>query len=272
MQQTLGLLGLLLLSTAATAHDMFLVVPDHDLPPQTDVTVSLFNGTFEQSENTIDRERMVDVSVVDGEGEVSHPAVEQWRDQGQVTLLDFRTGSPGTYVVGVSTRARMIELSAEDFNDYLEHDGVLDVLEARRREGTLDRSASERYSKHVKTILQVGETATESYLNRLYYPIEIVPLANPAGLQVGDSLDCLVLADGDPVAGQLVYASYVGYLAGEVGESREAVRTRTDDAGVARLEISRQGRWYVRLIRMVPSADEGVDYESSWATLTFEVR
>ena len=79
---------------------------------------------------------MVDVTVIDGALEATHPAPEQWRDEGTVTFLDFQSGAPGTYVVGVSTAPRMIELTAEEFNDYLEHDGVLDVLEARRREGT----------------------------------------------------------------------------------------------------------------------------------------
>jgi uncharacterized GH25 family protein len=50
------------------------------------------------------------------------------------------------------------------------------------------------------------------------------------------------------------------------------VQTRTTDNGVAEIEISRSGRWYIRVIRMLPVAEEGVDYESSWATLTFEVR
>ena len=57
---------------------------------------------------------------------------------------------------------------------------------------TLDEAARERYSKHVKTILQVGDRATAS--------------------------------------------------------------------------------WSLRLIRMVKVAEEGVDYESNWATLTFEAK
>jgi len=33
------------------------------------------------------------------------------------------------------------------------------------------------------------------------------------------------------------------------------------------------GRWYVRTIHMVETTDEAdVDYESNWATLTFQVR
>jgi uncharacterized GH25 family protein len=166
----------------------------------------------------------------------------------------------------------MIELTAEEFNEYLRHDGVLDVLEARRSSGMADQPAAERYSKHVKTILQVGETATDTFGHRLAYPIEIVPMANPASLAAGATLEFLVLAEGEPVAKQLVYASYEGYHGhDDTGAHREAATLRTDDQGMAQVELTRSGRWYLRLIRMLPSDDGGVDYESNWATLTFEV-
>jgi uncharacterized GH25 family protein len=261
-----------MIPAASSAHDMFLVVPDHDVPADADVAVSLYNGTFDKSENTIDRDRMIDVSVVDGEGEVTHPGEDQWSEDGNSTVLNLRTGRAGTYVVGLSTKSKVIELSAEDFNEYLEHDGVLDVLDARKRDGNLDQPAAELYSKHVKTLLQVGGVASDSYSRRLGYPIEIVPLANPADLSAGDGLDVLVLHGGEPVGGQLVYASYAGYHGhGDDGAHREAVTVRTDDEGKATIGLTRAGRWYVRLIRMLPSSEEGMDYESNWATLTFEI-
>lgn len=273
IKQTALPLALLLSANLVAAHDMFFVMDDHYVRPETPVTVALYNGTFDKSENAIARDRMIDVSVVGGAGDTVHPQTGQWREDGPVTLLDFETAGAGTYVVGLSTAANMIELSAEDFNDYLTHDGVLDVLEQRKKQGTIDQPANERYSKHVKTILQVGDDATESYVTRLGYPIEIVPLSNPADLEEGATLEVLVLADGEPVADQLVYASYAGFHShGDDGAHREATSVRTDGSGQAKIEISRPGRWYVRLIRMVESSQEGVDYESNWATLTFEVK
>lgn len=273
MMKRTSIAGLLvLMASGVWAHDMFLVLAEHSLDPNSPVSVSLYNGTFDKSENAIARDRMLDVSVVNGAARVSHPATDQWRDEGQVAILEFETGEPGTYVVGVSTAANMIELTAEEFDDYLKHDGVLDVLEARQHEGDLTEPVRERYSKHVKTILQVGDAVTDSQSFKLGYPIEIVPLANPASLDVGDTLECLVLADGDPVADQLVYASHEGFHGhGEEGAHREAIDTRTDENGVVKLDLSRAGRWYVRLIRMLPVDEEGVDYESNWATLTFEI-
>ncbi len=199
----LSALALLLCS-----HDMYLKLSTYFLPPDTEVELQLFNGTFQQSDNVIDRSRMQDVSLV-GRGERLHPDTAQWSEEEGATLLSFRTGAAGTWVAGVSTRPRRIELAAEDFNDYLEHDGVLDMLEARRDKGVLDQDAVEKYAKHVKAIFQVGEERTDDWQAELGYPIEFVPLQNPYGLREGQALKVKLLWQGEPLAGQLVYANSV---------------------------------------------------------------
>jgi uncharacterized GH25 family protein len=264
--------ALLLGAGALQAHDLFLKLQTYFLESGRDVSVALLNGTFEGSENPVSRDRMADVSIVGPLGQVQHPPATSWHDDETTSFLDFRTGAPGTYVIGVSTRSRMIELSAEDFNEYLEHDGVLDVLEARERDGELDQPAREKYSKHVKAVVQVGRTPSGSYTQRLRYPVELVPLVNPTRMRKGDRFEVLFLRDGVPVSNHLIYASYEGYQAEEEGAPREAVEARTDDFGVFRFELTERGRWYVRLIHMERGQEEGVDYESNWATLTFEVR
>jgi len=50
------------------------------------------------------------------------------------------------------------------------------------------------------------------------------------------------------------------------------VRARSDTAGIARFVLNRAGKWYVKFIHMVPVSHDSVNYESKWATLTFEVR
>lgn len=275
--------GVLLLAGVLRAHDMFLKLESYFLPPNSDVAVQLLNGTFEQSQNAIARDRMTDVSVVGPTSDdVRHPPTSRWRDSIEVSegdttgmsILDTRTGGAGTYVMGVSTRERTFTLSGEDFDAYLEHDGVLDVLDARREAGETGTETTETYSKHVKAIVQVGEARSEAYTKRLGYPSEMVPLENPYALSVGDTLGVRFLFEGQPVENQIVYASHEGYHGhDESGGHREAVQTRTDAEGVARIPLDHAGRWYVRLIHMVPVPDDPeVDYESNWATLTFQIR
>ena len=158
-------------------------------------------------------------------------------------------------------------------NDYLAHDGVLDVLEDRQRSGSADRAARERYSKHVKAVFQVGEARSPTFAHVLNYPIEIVPVENPYDLSVGDALTVRVLLRGAPLASQLVYASYDGHHVHDTeGDHAEAFSTRTNALGMASIALTATGAWYVRLIHMEESEEDGIDYESNWATLTFEIR
>ena len=283
--KTLAVLATVILVAVGTlsAHDMFLKLPSFFLEPNSTVEVALLNGTFDESENAIARDRMTDVSVVNGDGAVTHPPASAWRDSAvhhwnpdsvDTAFLEIETGGPGTYVIGVSTRPRVIDLSAEDFNAYLEHDGVVDVLAAREEQGRMDEPATERYSKHVKALAQVGDARTATYAHELGYPVEFVPLENPYGLNVGGELRVRFLSEGQPVADQVVYASYEGHHGHDAsGGHVEAVQTRTDSEGVARIPLEHPGQWYVRTIHMVETPEEpDVGYESNWATLTFEVR
>ena len=70
-----------------------------------------------------------------------------------------------------------------------------------------------------------------------------MPLKNPYELGVGDTFEALVLRDDKPVANQLVYASHAGFHGhSEDGSHVEAVKTRTDGEGVARLQYLRGDR------------------------------
>ena len=115
-------------------------------------------------------------------------------------------GAPGTYVVGVSTKPRRINLAGADFNQYLALDGIPDVLIQRAAKKQLDQPATERYSKHVKAILRVGDAHTDGFGAVLGYPAELVPLDNPYHARPGSELAFLALVDGAPAAHQLVLA------------------------------------------------------------------
>jgi uncharacterized GH25 family protein len=172
-------------------------------------------------------------------------------------------------VIGASLRPRELRFEAKEFNAYLASDGVPDVLAARRRERELDRRARERYSKHVKALVQVGDTRSNNYATALGYPAELVPLDNPYALRAGGVLRVRAVVEGEPVANQLVVA---GGRTGSGGRIAQRA-VRTDGAGVARVRLRSRGVWYVKFIRMQRAAgDTAVDYESKWATLTFGVR
>jgi hypothetical protein len=255
-----------LTATMLLAHDLFLKLDTYFVPPGTAVRVAVLNGTFASSEAAVRPERLKDLTVI-GPVERRPLPRDAWQPIGDTTWLTVRTGAAGTYVIGASLTPREIALSAEDFNSYLQEDGLPDVLDARTQRGELTRPVRERYQKHVKAILQVGDTRTDAYRVILGYPAEIVPLANPYALQTVDSLSFRCLVDGKPVARQLVI------VGGEQdGRAMPEVRARSDANGVVRFALATPGKWYVKFIHMEPVAQDSVNYESKWATLTFEVR
>ena len=256
-------------ATALLAHDLFMKLDTYFLAPDSQVTIPIYNGTFMTSENSITADRVLDVSVVK-QGKRISVGTERWLagENNYTTYLTIETGPPGTVVIGTSTKARDFGLAAADFNGYLEVDGIPDVLEARRRDGELEVDVWERYGKHIKAIVQVGDTPSDGYDIKLGYPAEIVPLSNPYELNVGDEIVVQCLVDGKPVSGQLVLAGGHG-ANGAIHETEG----RTDGYGNITVRISESGRWFVKFINMVKMPnDPDVDYESKWATLSFEVR
>jgi uncharacterized GH25 family protein len=188
------------------SHDMFLKLDTYFLSPNSPTVIQLFNGTFEKSDNVITRDRMIDVSIVSN-GKRTRVDTSNWSEKDSMTLLSVNTGDAGTWVVGVSTRARSIEMEAEAFNGYLEHDGVFDMLDYRKEKNLLDQNAIEKYSKHVKAIYQVGDERTDDWQTKLDYPIEFVPLSNPYETHAGHDLEVQLLWQGEPLANQLVYVA-----------------------------------------------------------------
>ncbi len=254
-------------TAVAAAHDLFIKMDTYRLPAGTPVQVPIINGTFQESVSSVTADRVDDVSVV-VDGRRSRLGTETWNAEGDTTYLGLRTGDPGTYIIGVATLPRELDLNAAAFNQYLAGDGVIDVLKQRAIDRELDQGARERYSKHVKAVFQVGDTPSGGLDVVLGYPAELVPLGNPYTISMGDELAFRALVDGEPVAGQLVIAGGDGGAHG-VNEEREA---RTDSDGVVSFVMDHPGRWYVKFINMQKADAEGLDYESKWATISFEIR
>ena len=262
---------LMLLITAGTlvAHDLFLRAESYFVAPGGTVRLLVLNGTFSESENAVMKDRLRDLSIVNPSGTTTPVDVAGWAETGDTSIVTVRVGESGTYLIGASLRPREIALEAKDFNAYLASDGLPDVLAARKKDGELDRSARERYSKHVKALVQVGSTRTAGYGAELGYPAELVPLDNPYALKPGGALRVRAVVEGSPVANQVVIAG--GRTPGGARIAQRSVRTNSD--GVARIRIPSRGVWYVKFIHMQrASADTTIDYESKWATLTFAVR
>ena len=259
---------LLLAVVVAQAHDLFLRPPSFFVTPGETVRVRVLNGTFVKSESPVTFDRLRDLRVVGPAGTV-RPDSAAWRVTRDSTVLTVSIGATGTYAIGTTLAPRELTLAGKDFNKYLEEDGIPDVLDARRRNGEMEKPARERYVKSVKALLQAGDARSGAYATVFGHPAELVPLENPYALRPGAALRVRALVEGAPVANQIVLSGGVS----AAGDVIPEVSLRTDAAGLASIKLTKAGHWYVKFVNMVKATGEpAIDYQSKWATLTFGVR
>jgi uncharacterized GH25 family protein len=262
-----AILLVIVVMISVSAHDLFLKLDSYFVRPNEKVSIKILNGSFQGSDGAVSFARLADVSVISPSQDRENVKETDFTKDDKTSYIGMQPMEPGNYVVGLSTMTREIDLAAKDFNEYLVEDGIPDTLDERKAKNEMDRSVRERYSKHVKTVFQVGDRKTGNYKAVFGYPVEIVPQNNPYSLKVGDSFEFLCLKAGKPIAHQFVMTGYDDGTNLRIGEN-----VRSDKKGVAKLKISVAGKWYVKFINMSRLDDPKINYESKWASLSFEAR
>jgi uncharacterized GH25 family protein len=173
-------------------------------------------------------------------------------------------GEPGLHVLVYDSRPDALTLSGRGFEKHLAEQGLERVSAARGERGETGAQARELFSRCAKALVAVGERSGEGYDRRVGLPLELIPEKNPFLLSPGEDLPLLLLYLGDPVAGVWVQAR-------NPRRPEESVSGRTDASGRVRLRLASGGFWLVKAVHMVPAPQgAGADWESFWASLTFE--
>lgn len=188
--------------------------------------------------------------------------------KGAIPVAKFSVGKSGTYLLAMARNPVENILDAEKFTEYLREEDLKDVIAERAKRNENGKFGYERYSRFIKSLIQVGDKKDETYKRLLGFKLEIQPLNNPYATKIGKSLNLKVLFDGKPLKNAAVF-SY--------NRSEEKVYVqeyKTDANGNCRVKLDRQGFWLIRLVKMdrcVQNCEE-TDWESNWGALSFEMR
>ncbi|UZR97262.1 DUF4198 domain-containing protein [Chondrinema litorale] len=270
MKKVLVLLASILI---LCSHGLFLKTNAYYLGTYEESEIFPFSFTHNERDNTLNKDRIIHAEIVGNDYDFI-PDEKDWYDHDDATYLKFETGASGTYVAGISTSERIIEMSGADFNDYLEHDGVIDILESRKEKNLQDEPVKEKYAKHVKAIIQVSYEKSKHYKKVFGYPVEFVPESNPYLAKQGDEITFTLLKNSKPFANHLVYfgkSIKAEHGHGHFHDDKEGA-VITDTNGKVTIKVDHKGKWYLRTIDMVESNLDNVDYISNWGTLKFEIR
>jgi uncharacterized GH25 family protein len=242
------------------AHDLWLVPQKNHIPVGETLKLWAHTGMkFGSSLSAVSPERLDKAWVVDGSGKRQLPNAGI---EGKSLVFETSFSEAGIALAAVAIKPSPIHLEAEQFNEYLELDGLPQILELRKKNGELDKEAREMYAKFAKAILHVGEGGSNELATKpAGLRIEIVPLADPT--RPAGKLPVQVLFEGKPCPGVFVYP-----LA--EGESKYEKGYETDAQGKTTVALGSAGLWSLHCIYMRPHDDRSkADWESFFATVSF---
>ncbi len=264
-------LTVLILTSLTFAHDFWVVPSRFIIAPGATVSVALNTGDqFPVSDSAVKSERIELASLVTAGG--STPFMS-YRTEGKSTMVDVAAPrQDGGAIVEVVLKPLATKQPRASFDDFVKHEGLDAVSALLAREP--QRRAEERrtYAKYAKTLVRIGtgKGAAAVYREPLGHRLEIVPEADPYSLKTGEMLPLRLYFDGRPLAGARVV---MGSTDTATATQSKLPGVRTDAEGSARLPLDKKGGvHYIHTLHMIPATGADVEWESFWATLTFEAR
>lgn len=261
-------LALALTATTVRAEDYWLEFQPLQPAPGGELSVSLWLGKnfIPEAQQAMQQARTVALRHITRAGDID--LLPRTRD-GVTPLLRLQLAQPGGHLLSLERDAARVQLRARNFNRYLEDEGLLAQLEARKRAGEQWSRGRERYTRYVKAFVQVGEVADGISTRVLGQRLELVPERDLAGLKVGEKLGVRVLFEGRPLAGAQVEA----FTRGPADSRPLGPPVSTDLAGRVEFTISVPGTVLVRTVHMQRCVGcDDAQWESFWAAYSFAAR
>jgi uncharacterized GH25 family protein len=261
------LLASLLLSVPLSAHD-FWIEPSTFRPAAGGVvTASLRVGQQVHGDPVPRMPPLIELFVLRGAGGESPVIGRPGSDPAGIA----RINEGGLHWIGYQSNAYPVTLDGSKFESYLKDEGLERIVALRAKKGQSAAPGRERFYRCAKALLDTPGTATEGVLDApLGFTLELVPRRNPytmnRTLEQGSELPLSLTFRGKPIAGILVVAMNKEH-------PEQAVRARTDAKGRVALRLAQPGFFLVKAVHMdAAPAGSGVDWESWWASLTFDVQ
>ena len=170
----------------------------------------------------------------------------------------------GLHWIGYQSNPYPVALEGPKFEDYLRDEGLERIIDARKKNGQSAAPGRERFYRCAKALARHAGSGAVRCAARIYAG------ARAAQESVRDEdlpANCRssLTFRGKPIANVLVVAM-------SKDDPEKAVRARTDAKGRVTLPLAHAGFWLIKAVHMEAApADAGVDWESWWASITFEL-
>jgi len=249
--------ALLVIAWPAAAHDFWIEPQAFRPKPGTAVPLRLFVGQDFKGDSVPYFPQKFERYIVAGPaGTQPIPGVLGDEPAGAVT-----PAAPGLYVIGLHTKPDSVSFDTPgEFEQYLLKEGLERNMALHQRRHKAGTKIGESYFRCAKSLIAAGAPGDE--VDRILgFPLELVAETSPYRTR---TLRLRLLYEGKPLAGALVVAF-------NKAEPLAKLKARTGDNGHVEFILPRSGVWLVTSVHMIPASFfSGYDWESLWASLTFE--
>jgi uncharacterized GH25 family protein len=257
---------LTLLAAPATAHDFWIVPSELVVPADKRIPISLFVGEafVAEDEKPFQQSRVVTFRHFHGQAADDVLAEKDAYRDGAKPMATIDVRGAGGHLLAMDRKPTNIELTASKFEDYLRHEGLAPLVELRAKLGESGKPGRERYSRYLKSLIQVGDVKDDVFGIVTGAILELVPQQHPVFVEPGRTLSVQVRFRGQPLPLARLEA------ASRQGANIQIRNLVADERGLVSVPIDRRGVWLLRMVHMVRC--EGcadADWESFWTSYTF---
>lgn len=268
--------SLAIVSTAA-AHDFWLIPHMFAFSDGSTVHVNGQSGTRFATGTPVQPSRVAEARVI---GAASEAKITEMVVEGTALLLSHKPAAAGQYLIvaALTPPLRPARATPAGLIRFLRAEGGAAEAARLERDSAFTRLDTVVYASrsYAATVVQVGNGGPRAFAKSTGYPLEFVPLADPARLRVGDTLHIKILGNGKPVANIGIDATPAADTAAAAGAAGSAggnamVSIAADGQGVVHLPLTKAGPWMLRSAFVSAKAGTSNEFDVARATYTFGV-
>jgi uncharacterized GH25 family protein len=180
-------------------------------------------------------------------------------DSLQLAIMD-----EGTAMLAFQSTKFFIEYDAENFNDYLQQNGIQNAIDYRTKNNELNKKGKELYQRFSKTIIQVGSKKTNAFKKATGLQLDIIPKENPYAMAKDGDFKVMVLYKNKPLTNSRIKVWH------RLNDKVSTRNLQTDEEGEAKFFMTTAGEWMISCTRTELLANNPkADWQSYFGTLTW---
>lgn len=246
---------------AATTHDYFLLPEMFFMHKGDKLNLHLLSGDNFVKDAEIPYQTAKTTSFALYNGKKKTDLLKMSKDSA-TPVLSYELTNSGQSLIAMTRGYEFGFASRDNYAEFLNSQG-LDKLAAKVKQGNQFR-IKEKYTRYMKTLISVDDHDGNAYEKELNETFEIILKTNPYKKQYGDDMVAVLKFQNKPLAAEPMEL-YIKSTTGNVYSQN----LTTNDKGEVSFNLSREGIYMLRSVRIDATEAKDADYESWWTSFTF---